>query len=80
MGAIFQADPFMGGFAMAKGIAVIVLGGLGSIPGAVMGGFILGLLDGLIPLVASTTVATAIGFILIIFILIIKPRGLLGHA
>lgn len=79
MGAIFQTDPFMGGFAMAKGIAVIVLGGLGSIPGAVIGGLILGLLDGLVPLVANTTVATTIGFILIIFILIIKPRGLLGH-
>ena len=79
MGAIFQAEPFMGGFAISKGIAVIVLGGLGSIAGAVIGGFILGLLDGLVPLVASTTVATTIGFILIILILIIKPRGLLGH-
>jgi len=79
MGAIFQVEPSMGGFAMAKGIAVIILGGLGSIWGAVIGGIILGLIDGIIPLWANTTVATMIGFILIIFILIIKPQGLLGH-
>jgi branched-chain amino acid transport system permease protein len=79
MGAIFQVEPSMGGFAMAKGIAVIILGGLGSIWGAVIGGIILGLIDGIFPLWANTTVATMIGFILIIFILIIKPQGLLGH-
>lgn len=79
MGAIFQVEPFMGGFAMTKGIAVIILGGLGSIWGAVIGGLILGLIDGLVPLAANTTVATIIGFVLIIFILIIKPQGLLGH-
>ena len=38
MGAIFQVQPFMGGFPMGKGIAVIILGGLGSIWGAVIGG------------------------------------------
>lgn len=79
MGAIFQVEPFMGGFAMTKGIAVIILGGLGSIWGAVIGGLILGLIDGMVPLAANTTVATIIGFVLIIFILIIKPQGLLGH-
>ena len=70
MGAIFQVEPFMGGFAMAKGIAVIILGGLGSIWGAVIGGLILGLIDGIVPLYANTTVATIIGFILIIFLII----------
>jgi branched-chain amino acid transport system permease protein len=79
MGAIFQVEPFMGGIAMSKGIAVIILGGLGSIWGAVIGGLVIGLIDGLIPLVASTTVATIIGFVIIILILIIKPQGLLGH-
>ena len=79
MGALFQVEPFMGGFAMTKGIAVIILGGLGSIWGAVIGGLILGLIDGMVPLAANTTVATIIGFVLIIFILIIKPQGLLGH-
>jgi branched-chain amino acid transport system permease protein len=79
MGAIFQVQPFMGGFPMGKGIAVIILGGLGSIWGAVIGGLLLGLVDGLVPLWANTTIASIIGFVLIILILIVKPQGLLGH-
>lgn len=79
MGAIFQVEPFMGSFAMTKGIAVIILGGLGSIWGAVIGGIIIGLIDGLVPVAANTTIATIIGFALIIIILIIRPQGLLGH-
>jgi branched-chain amino acid transport system permease protein len=79
MGAIFQIEPAMGGFAMEKGIAVIILGGLGSIPGAVVGGIIIGLIDGVVPIFASTTIAYIIGFALIIVILIIRPRGLLGY-
>jgi branched-chain amino acid transport system permease protein len=79
MGAIFQVEPFMGSFAMSKGIAVIILGGLGSIPGAIIGGLIIGLIDGLVPIWANSTVATLIGFVIIIFILVIRPQGLLGH-
>lgn len=79
VGAIFQVDPYMGGFAMAEGIAVIILGGLGSIPGAVIGGLILGLIDGVVPLYADNTVASIVGFVIIVLILIIRPRGLMGH-
>ncbi len=79
MGAMFQVQPMMGGFAMEKGIAVIILGGLGSIWGAVLGGLVLGLIDGLVPLWANTTIAGIIGFALIVLILVIKPQGLLGH-
>jgi branched-chain amino acid transport system permease protein len=69
----------MGTFAMTKGIAVIILGGIGSVPGAVIGGFILGLVDGLAPLFTSGTIAAIIGFSVIVLILLIKPKGLLGH-
>jgi branched-chain amino acid transport system permease protein len=79
MGAIFMVQPAMGGFAMQKGIAVIILGGLGSIWGAVAGGIILGLIDGLVPLWSNATVASIIGSALIVLILVIKPHGLLGH-
>jgi branched-chain amino acid transport system permease protein len=79
MGAIFGVQPVMGSYAMEKGIAVIILGGLGSIWGAVIGGLLLGLIDGLIPLGSNTTVASIIGFSVIVLILIVKPKGLLGH-
>lgn len=80
MGAIFSISPFMGSFALMKGIAVIILGGLGSITGAVVGGLILGLIDGIVPPFASTQLASIIGFIAIILILQFKPQGLMGHS
>ncbi len=79
MGAIFGVQPVMGSYAMEKGIAVIILGGLGSIWGAVIGGLLLGLIDGLVPLGSNTTVASIIGFSIIVLILIFKPQGFLGH-
>lgn len=79
MGSIFSVEPFMGSFAISKGLAVIILGGLGSIPGAVIGGLILGLIDGVVPLYYSTTVAHIVGFASIIVILIIRPKGLMGR-
>ena len=79
MGSIFAVEPFMGSFAITKGLAVIILGGLGSIGGAVAGGLILGLVDGIVALYLSTTMAHIAGFVLIVFILIVRPKGLLGR-
>jgi branched-chain amino acid transport system permease protein len=80
MGAIFSISPFMGSFALMKGIAVIILGGLGSITGAVIGGLIIGLIDGIVPPFASTQIASIVGFVAIILILQFRPQGLLGHS
>jgi branched-chain amino acid transport system permease protein len=79
MGSIFSTSPFMGTSAITKGIAVIILGGLGSIPGAVVGGLILGLIDGLVPPLLSSTMASIVGFGVIILVLLLRPRGLFGH-
>ena len=78
-GAIFDLTPFMGGFALMKGIEVIILGGLGSIPGAIIGGMILGLVDGLVTPFFSVQMASIIGLVVIILILLFRPQGLLGH-
>jgi branched-chain amino acid transport system permease protein len=79
MGSLLQLTTYMGTFAITKGIAVIILGGIGSVPGAVLGGLILGLVDGLVPLFTSGTIAAIVGFCVIILILLIRPKGLLGH-
>jgi branched-chain amino acid transport system permease protein len=79
MGSIFSTSPFMGTSAITKGIAVIILGGLGSITGAVAGGLILGLIDGLIPPLLSPTMAGIFGFGVIIIVLLFRSRGLFGH-
>ena len=54
VGALFTLTPTMGGAVLMKGIAVIILGGLGSIPGAVLGGLIIGLIDGIVPVFTTT--------------------------
>jgi len=79
IGSLFSISPTMGGFALMKGIAVIILGGLGSIPGAVVGGLILGLVDGVLPALTTTHIAGLIGFATIILILIFRPQGIWGH-
>jgi branched-chain amino acid transport system permease protein len=78
MGSIFTVEPFMGSFAITKGLAVIILGGLGSIGGAVIGGLILGLVDGVVSLYSTSTIASIVGFAIIVLILIIRPSGLMG--
>jgi len=79
MGSLLNLTPQMGTLAITKGIAVIVLGGIGSVTGAVLGGLILGLVDGIVPLYADSTTAAIAGFCVIILILLIRPKGLLGH-
>ena len=79
VGRIFSTDPYMGTTAITKGIAVIILGGLGSVPGAVVGGLILGLIDGLVPPLLNTTLAAIVGFVIIVVILLFRPKGLFGH-
>ena len=79
VGALFSVTPVMGGFALMKGIAVIILGGLGSITGAVIGGLIIGLVDGIVPTLLTTHMANMIGFGIIILVLLFKPQGIMGH-
>lgn len=79
VGAMFSVTPFMGSFALMKGIAVIILGGMGSIPGAVLGGLTLGLIDGIVPAFSTTHMAGLIGFGVIIMVLLFRPKGILGH-
>ncbi len=69
----------MGGTVLIKGISVIILGGLGSIPGTVVGGLIIGLLDGLIPLWTTQYAASLIGFVIVILLMLFSPQGLWGH-
>jgi branched-chain amino acid transport system permease protein len=78
-GAIFDLSPYMGGFALMKGIAVIIMGGLGSIPGAIVGGLILGLVDGVVTPLLSVQMASIIGLAVIILVLLFRPQGLFGH-
>jgi branched-chain amino acid transport system permease protein len=76
LGPVFVAYPSMGDLAAAKAFAIVILGGLGSIPGATIGGFILALVEELGAGYVSSGYRDAMGFLLIIVILLFRPTGL----
>ncbi|GGK12348.1 branched-chain amino acid ABC transporter permease [Deinococcus malanensis] len=71
------AGPYFGVTYGLKGLAVIVLGGLGSIPGAVLGGLVIGLAEAFVPADYSAY-KDAVAFALLFVILLVRPQGLLG--
>jgi branched-chain amino acid transport system permease protein len=78
-GSIFNLDPGMGGVAFMKGITLIVIGGLGSLPGAVVGGLILGVTESVVVLFFGSQMGIIIPLVFVIAFLIFKPKGLFGH-
>ena len=70
--------PYMGVMPGLKAFVAAVLGGIGSIPGALIGGIVIGLLETLSKAYISTNFSDAIVFGILIIILLIKPSGLLG--
>lgn len=79
-GSLFMLSPFMGLMPLIKGLTIIVLGGMGSLPGAFMAGMILGLIDGLVPILFGAAWASIGPLLLVIVVLLIKPQGFFGHA
>lgn len=71
-------DPLMGIMPGLKAFIAAVLGGIGIIPGAMMGGIILGVVEALVSGFLSSTFRDAAAFAILIIILLIKPTGLLG--
>lgn len=71
-------DPLVGFKTILSVFAAAVLGGLGSIPGAIIGALVVGVGEELSLLVLSPAYRTAIGFLTIFFVLTLRPRGILG--
>lgn len=78
LGPIFQVFPTMGSIVSAKSFAVVIAGGLGNFPGAILAGLLLGVAESLGAGYISSGYRDAIAFILIIIVLIFRPTGLLG--
>jgi branched-chain amino acid transport system permease protein len=79
MGVISQITPFMGGPALIKGLIVIILGGMGSLAGVIVGGFIMGFIDGIFPVIFGPAVATIAPLFIVTIILIFRPQGIFGR-
>jgi branched-chain amino acid transport system permease protein len=78
-GSIFTLDPFMGSVAIVKGFTIVVIGGMGSVGGVVVGGLLLGLSDSIANTFFGPSVAAMFPLALVIAVLILRPQGLWGH-
>jgi len=77
-GIIFPFSPTLGALPTIKAFAIIILGGLGSIPGAVVGGLLYGVAETTAGYLLGGIWPDAIAFVLLIVVLVIKPTGLFG--
>jgi len=79
LGPVFVAYPSMGDLAASKAFAIVILGGLGSIPGATLGGFILAMAEELGAGYISSGYRDAMSFLLIMVILLFRPTGMFAQ-
>lgn len=77
--AYTQVSPTMGVMLGTKAFVAAVLGGIGSIPGAVIGGFLVGFAEVFVSAIGLSVWKDAIVFLLLIIVLIVRPTGILGR-
>lgn len=77
---VYSVFPTMGQIAMFKIFAIVILGGLGNVKGALLAALILGLGESLIAGYVSATLKDGLAFLVMLFILLLRPEGLFGKA
>lgn len=75
---IQQAHYLMGGDPLLLSFIVVIIGGLGSLPGAVLAAILIGLSDGIISVFFSPTLAKILATLLVALVLVFRPQGLFG--
>lgn len=76
---LFMVYPTNGIVTTVKGFEIIVIGGLGSIPGALIGGLLLGMIESLGTAFISSPYQNVYGFLLVLIVLLVRPSGLFGE-
>ncbi len=76
LGPVFTVHPYVGNLANLKAFSIVIIGGLGSFTGAVTAGLLLGIFESLGAGYVSSGYQDAVGFLMLILILIFKPTGL----
>jgi len=79
MATVFPITPLLSGTFLGKSFVICVLGGLGSVPGALLGGLVLGVLESAGALAFGSQWAATVGFALMIAVLVVRPAGLAGR-
>ncbi|PLP98572.1 branched-chain amino acid ABC transporter permease [Cupriavidus pauculus] len=80
MAPLFSVSPFIGATPLLKAFIVVILGGLGSIPGAALASLLLGVTESAASTFLSNSIAEILIFALVMAMLVIRPTGLLGRA
>jgi branched-chain amino acid transport system permease protein len=76
---IVYVNPAMGSAVGLKGFAAAILGGLGSIPGAIVGGLVFGVLEAVSAGYISSSYTRGIAFLVMVIVLMVKPSGIVGE-
>ena len=80
MAPIYTVGPYMGELPMLKAFVVVILGGLGSIPGAILGGLVIGLSESVLTTFLDSTAALIASFVIVLLVVIMRPAGLMGRS
>jgi branched-chain amino acid transport system permease protein len=75
---IYSLSPFMGDRPLLVSFVVVILGGMGSIPGAALGGVILGFTESILSTFFGSSLSSFVSFGVVIALLVVRPSGLLG--
>ena len=79
MAPVYTIGPYMGELPMLKAFVVVILGGLGSLPGALLGGLLIGLSESVLSTLLDATAALIASFAIVLLVVITRPTGLLGR-
>ena len=79
LGLILVLDPDAGVWTLLRGFAAMTLGGFGSLYGAVVGGLVIGVLEKVLGTYVSTAFIDITCYLVIIVVLLVRPRGLFGQ-
>jgi branched-chain amino acid transport system permease protein len=80
LGALYAVEPSMGGAPLLKAFVIVIFGGLGSVPGAIAGGLVIGLVETMAGAYVSFAFKDVFTFLLLIAVLLLRPSGLFGRA
>lgn len=78
IGALYATEPSMGGAPLLKAFVIVIFGGLGSVPGAIVGGLVIGLTETLVGAYISNAFKDVFTFLIMLGVLLWRPTGLLG--
>lgn len=76
--AVNAFDPSVAALVVIKAFAIVIFGGMGSVPGALLGAFIVGVIETATAGLVNTQYAELTAFVLMVIVLLVRPRGILG--